>query len=370
MTIPSPTLGIVTVCWSLDIPYEKPIVCRGYRRKEEEMKLVTFGVSKPGGQTQRIGAIHQDKVIDLNMGYTRYLTDKYGNIQAYELAAAMIPPDMIAFFRRGNEGKAEAEMTIDYVAKYQTKGSSFGPQGEKIVYDTNEVKLKAPVPRPNSLRDYLTFEGHASFSGKKQLDKGWYEIPVCYKGNPDTVIGPDEIILWPAFTDLLDYELEYGVYIGKEGKNIARARANEYIAGYTIFNDVSARDIQLQEMLAGGVGPAKGKDTCSVMGPCLVTAEEVDPDNLRMMARVNGELWSDNNSGTAYWTWPQIIEFASMEETLYPGDFLGSGTVEHGCGMELNRWIQPGDVIELEVEGIGILRNRVGEKPPKRTFTR
>ena len=334
------------------------------------MKLVTFGVSKPGGQTQRIGAIHQDKVIDLNMGYTRYLTDKYGNIQAYELAAAMIPPDMIAFFRRGNEGKAEAEMTIDYVAKYQTKGSSFGPQGEKIVYDTNEVKLKAPVPRPNSLRDYLTFEGHASFSGKKQLDKGWYEIPVCYKGNPDTVIGPDEIILWPAFTDLLDYELEYGVYIGKEGKNIPRARANEYIAGYTIFNDVSARDIQLQEMLAGGVGPAKGKDTCSVMGPCLVTAEEVDPDNLRMMARVNGELWSDNNSGTAYWTWPQIIEFASMEETLYPGDFLGSGTVEHGCGMELNRWIQPGDVIELEVEGIGILRNRVGEKPPKRTFTR
>ena len=334
------------------------------------MKLVTFGVSKPGGQIQRIGAIRQDKVIDLNMGYTRYLTDKYGNIQAYELAAAIIPPDMIAFFRRGNEGKAEAEMTIDYVAKYQTKGSSFGPQGEKIVYDTNEVKLKAPVPRPNSLRDYLTFEGHASFSGKKQLDKGWYEIPVCYKGNPDTVIGPDEIILWPAFTDLLDYELEYGVYIGKEGKNIARARANEYIAGYTIFNDVSARDIQLQEMLAGGVGPAKGKDTCSVMGPCLVTAEEVDPDNLRMMARVNGELWSDNNSGTAYWTWPQIIEFASMEETLYPGDFLGSGTVEHGCGMELNRWIQPGDVIELEVEGIGILRNRVGEKPPKRTFTR
>jgi 2-keto-4-pentenoate hydratase/2-oxohepta-3-ene-1,7-dioic acid hydratase in catechol pathway len=89
-----------------------------------------------------------------------------------------------------------------------------------------------------------------------------------------------------------------------------------------------------------------------------------------MIARINGEVWSDNNSGTAYWTWPQIIEFASMEETLYPGDFLGSGTVEGGCGVELNRWIQPGDVIELEVEGIGILRNRVGEKPPKRTFTR
>ena len=334
------------------------------------MKLVTFGVPTPLGQIQRIGAIHRNKIIDLNMGYARYLADKHDSSQACELAGAMLPPDMIAFLRGGKEGKDRAELTIDYVGKYQGRGGLFGLRGEQVVYDMNEVKLKAPVPRPNSLRDYLTFEGHASFSGKRQLDKGWYEIPVCYKGNPDTVIGPDEVILWPAFTDLLDYELEYGIYIGKEGRNIPRERAEEYIAGYTIFNDLSARDIQLQEMLAGGLGPAKGKDTCSAMGPCLVTPDEVDPKNLRMIARVNGEVWSDNNSGTAYWSWPQVIEFASMEETLYPGDFLGSGTVEGGCGMELNRWIQPGDIIELQVEGIGILRNRVGEKPPKRTFAR
>jgi 2-keto-4-pentenoate hydratase/2-oxohepta-3-ene-1,7-dioic acid hydratase in catechol pathway len=340
------------------------------KRKERGMKLVTFAVSTPVGQIQRIGAIHQNKIIDLNTGYTRYLSDKHGNIQAYELAAAMLPPDMIAFLRMGEEGKDKAKLSLDYVRRLLVKGGLVGPRGEKIVYEMNEVKLKAPVPRPNSLRDYLAFEGHSSFSGKRQLDKGWYEMPVCYKGNPDTVIGPDEVIPWPAFTDLLDYELEYGIYVGKEGKNIRRERAEGYIAGYTIFNDVSARDIQLKEMLAGGLGPAKGKDTCSVMGPCLVTPDEVNPGNLRMMARVNGELWSENNSGTAYWTWPQIIEFVSMEETLYPGDFLGSGTVEHGCGMELNRWIQPGDVIELEVEGIGILRNRVGEKPPKRVFTR
>jgi 2-keto-4-pentenoate hydratase/2-oxohepta-3-ene-1,7-dioic acid hydratase in catechol pathway len=340
------------------------------KRKKRGMKLVTFAFSTPVGRIQRIGAIHQNKIIDLNMGYTRYLADKHGSSGAYELAAAILPPDMIAFLKRGEEGKGKAKLTIDYVARYEVKGGLVGPRSEKIVYEMNEVGLKAPVPRPNSLRDYLSFEGHSSFSGKRQLDKGWYEMPVCYKGNADTVIGPDEVIPWPAFTDLLDYELEYGVYIGKEGKNVPRGRAEEYIAGYTIFNDVSARDIQLKEMLAGGLGPAKGKDTCSVMGPCLVTADEVNPSNLQMMARVNGELWSDNNSGTAYWTWPQIIEFASMDETLYPGDFLGSGTVEHGCGMELNRWIQPGDVIELEVEGIGILRNRVGEKPPKRVFTR
>ena len=334
------------------------------------MKLVTFAVSTPVGQIQRIGAIYQSEIIDLNMGYTRYLADKHGNTEAYELAAGILPPDMIAFLRRGEEGKDRACLAIDYVAKYQAKGGLLGPREEKIIYRMDEVRLKAPVLRPNSLRDYLSFEGHSSLSGKRQLDKGWYEMPVCYKGNPDTVIGPDEVIPWPAFTDLLDYELEYGIYVGKEGRNIPRERAEEYIAGYTIFNDVSARDIQLKEMMVGGLGPAKGKDTCSVMGPCLVTPDEVDPGNLRMMARINGELWSDNNSGTAYWTWPQIIEFASMEETLYPGDFLGSGTVERGCGMELNRWIQPGDVIELEVEGIGVLRNRVGGKPPKRMFIR
>jgi len=333
------------------------------------MKFVTFEIYTTLGPVPRIGAMHQDKIIDLNMGYTRYLADKHGNGRPYELAAAVLPPKMISFFRSGQAGKEAAETTVDYVAKKQLKTPILGPKGEKIVYEMAEVKLKAPVPRPHSLRDYLAFEGHASRSGQKKLDKAWYEMPVSYRGNPDTVIGPDEIIPWPSYTDLLDYELEYGVYIGKEGKNIPREKAEEYIAGYTILNDVSARDIQMLEMVVG-LGPVKGKDFCSAMGPCLVTPDEVNPKNMHMTARINGEVWSENNSGTSYWTWPQIIEFASMEETLYPGDFLGSGTVEKGCGGELNRWIQPGDIIELDVEGIGILRNRVGEKPPKRTFNR
>jgi 2-keto-4-pentenoate hydratase/2-oxohepta-3-ene-1,7-dioic acid hydratase in catechol pathway len=333
------------------------------------MKLVTFEISTINGPMYRIGAISQDKIIDLNLGYARYLSDKKSNSRYYEMAAAAVPPDMVAFFRSGREGAEAAQTTIDYMAKKQSKESITGPSGEQIVYDMSEVILKAPVPRPNSIRDYLAFEGHASRSGQRKLDKAWYEIPVCYRGNPDTVIGPEEIIPWPAYTELLDYELEYGIYISKEGKNISREKAGEYIAGYTILNDISARDIQLREMVVG-LGPVKGKDFCSVMGPCLVTPDEIDPADMRMTARINGEVWSESNSGTSYWTWPQIIEFASMEETLYPGDFLGSGTVEKGCGGELNRWIQPGDVIELEVEGIGILRNRVGEKPPKRTFTR
>jgi 2-keto-4-pentenoate hydratase/2-oxohepta-3-ene-1,7-dioic acid hydratase in catechol pathway len=333
------------------------------------MKLVTFEISTALGPVLRIGAISQEKIIDLNMGYTRYLAAKQDGGRHYEQVATVLPPDMIAFFSSGKEGREAAEITTDYIANKKLKAPVTGPRGEKIVYDMAEVKLKAPVPRPHSIRDYLAFEGHASRSRQKKLDKAWYEIPVCYRGNPDTVIGPEDVIPWPVYTDLLDYELEYGIYIGKEGKNIPREKAGEYIAGYTILNDISARDIQLQEMVVG-LGPVKGKDFCSVMGPCLVTSDEVNPNNLHMIARINGEVWSDNNSGTSYWTWPQIIEFASTEETLYPGDFLGSGTVEGGCGLELNRWIQPGDVIELEVEGIGILRNRVGEKPPRRTFTR
>ena len=333
------------------------------------MKLVTFEISTPIGPVHRIGAINGEKVIDLNLGYTRYVVDNGNSGQPYELAAAVIPPDMICFLRSGKQGMEAAAAAIDYVTKKRPKAPITGPRGQKVVYDTADVKLKAPVPSPNSIRDYLAFEGHASRSGQRKLDPNWYEMPVCYRGNPDTVIGPDEVIPWPAYTDLLDYELEYGIYIGKEGKNIQREKAEEYIAGYTILNDISARDIQLKEMTVG-LGPVKGKDFCSVMGPCLVTPDEVYPKNMHLTARINGEVWSDNNSGTSYWTWPQIIEFASMEETLYPGDFLGSGTVEGGCGLELNRWIQPGDSIELEVEGIGILRNRVGRKPPIKTFSR
>ena len=333
------------------------------------MKLVSFEVSTSIGPLHGIGAMSQGKIIDLNMAYTCYLADKRGSYIAYELASVVVPPDMVAFLRSGWEGMEAARTALDYVVTKQAKSAIVGPMGERVVFEMPEVKLKAPVPRPNSLRDYLAFEGHASLSGLRQLDKAWYEMPVCYKGNPDTVIGPEETIPWPSYSDLLDYELEYGIYIGKEGKNIPRERAEEHIAGYSIFNDISARDIQMQEM-AVGLGPVKGKDFCSIMGPCLVTPDEIDPGNLKMIARVNGEVWSENNSGTSYWSWAQIIEFASMEETLYPGDFLGSGTVEKGCGGELNKWLQPGDIIELEVEGIGVLRNRVGEKPPKRTFTR
>ena len=326
------------------------------------MKLVTFEVSTPLGPMQRIGALTQKGLIDLNMGYTCYRYEKQGSRFAYELSSALLPPNMIDFFRTGKEGKEAAEATIKYITPLEEVS---GPNGENVIYSLDKVKMKAPVPRPNSIRDYTSYEAHVRFFQKTPTD-AWYQMPVCYKGNPDAVIGSEEEILWPSFSDRLDYEMEYGFYIGKEGINISRDQAEKYIAGYTIFNDISARDKQQQEMTAK-LGPYKGKDTCNIMGPCLVTPDEVDPNNMQMVTRVNGEVWSEGNSGTSYWTVAQLIEYASMDETLYPGDFLAMGTMGRGSGIELDKWIQPGDIIEMAADGIGILRNRVGDKMKKIT---
>ncbi|HEY9745926.1 MAG TPA: fumarylacetoacetate hydrolase family protein, partial [Oculatellaceae cyanobacterium] len=186
-----------------------------------------------------------------------------------------------------------------------------------------------------------------------------YKAPVYYKGNPHNVIGPDETVIWPSYSRLMDYELELACIIGKPGRNIPVEKAHEYIAGYAIMNDLSARDAQKHEMLCR-LGPAKGKDFATVVGPWLVTADEVkEPRNLRMTAKVNGELWSEGNSGTSHWTFEQMIAHASKEETLYPGEILGSGTVGFGCGLELGRWLQSGDTVELEIDGLGILKTQV-----------
>jgi 2-keto-4-pentenoate hydratase/2-oxohepta-3-ene-1,7-dioic acid hydratase in catechol pathway len=150
--------------------------------------------------------------------------------------------------------------------------------------------------------------------------------------------------------------------IGKTGRTIPAEGARQYIAGFTVMNDFSARDIQRREVRVR-LGPAKGKDWCTAMGPVLVTPDEIgDPYNLAMTARVNGEEWSRGNTSSIHWKFEQMIEFLSRDQTIYPGDVLGSGTVGTGCGLELDRWVKPGDVLELEIEKIGILRNRVIRK--------
>src|SRR5439155_1153594 len=237
-----------------------------------------------------------------------------------------------------------------------------GAGGETLIYLPGQVRLLAPLPNPLSLRDFYAFEDHVKRGFEKRgelMPQEWYEIPVYYKGAHHNVIGTDQDVVWPAFTKRFDYELELAIVIGKQGRNIKAERAAEYIAGFTVMNDFSARDIQRKEMKVR-LGPAKGKDWATAIGPVLVTLDEIgDPYNLRMTACVNGELSSEGSSGSIYWRFEQMIEFLSQDDTVYPGDLIGSGTVGGGCGLELDRWVQPGDLLELEIEKIGILRNRV-----------
>jgi 2-keto-4-pentenoate hydratase/2-oxohepta-3-ene-1,7-dioic acid hydratase in catechol pathway len=246
------------------------------------------------------------------------------------------------------------------------------------------LRLAAPLPRPSSLRDCLAFERHliqcmrtvaktksrpvaALDAGLERLfGRGflrppgvWYRQPIYYKGNPGSVVGHEADVRWPTLTQKLDFELEFAIVIGRGGVNIPAGQARKHIAGFLLFNDFSARDIQFDEM-AGRLGPAKTKDfdTGNALGPWLVTTDSV-PETLQLEVRVNGQKWGSGTSADMQFSMEEIIEHISRDETLFPGDVIGSGTVPGCCGLELDRWIQPGDVIELEADGLGVLRNRV-----------
>lgn len=246
--------------------------------------------------------------------------------------------------------------------------------------------FRAPLPCPAQLRDFLCFEEHLlnAFAAAKdlicarsedaeatriELDRSgayaippvWYESPIYYNASRFAVCGPDTDVFWPAYSEVMDFELEFAAVIGIGGRDIAPGDALGHVFGYTVFNDFSARDEQFRAM-AGRLGPGKGKDfdNANALGPCIVTADELtDPYSLTLTARVNGQEWSRGNSSAMFHRFEQVIAHISRSETLHPGEVLGSGTVGTGCGLEQNRYLQHGDVVELEVERIGVLRNRV-----------
>ena len=287
---------------------------------------------------------------------------------------------MIGYLSRGNKAQRAVAESLRFVADRGGEGNLLAPGGERILYAFDEVRLLAPVPRPPVIRDASAFLGHVRFgkecvSGARDIadvpadapgPEMFYKLPPYFHQSGATVAGPYDPIVKPRFTEQLDFEFEFGIYIGRKGINIAPDEAAGYIAGYTIYNDVSARDIQFQEMQLY-LGPAKGKnfEGANIMGPCLVTPDEIDPDDLRMVVRVNGEVVVDDHSSGMYHKFPRIIEFISQEEYLYPGDFIASGTCDHGTCMTstLKRWLQVGDVVEMEMEGIGVIRNEVVSSP-------
>ena len=293
---------------------------------------------------------------------------------------------MLAFLEGASESREAAQQTFEFALSQRPDG---------VIIDTPSIELLAPVPRPESIREFMVFEQHVINCTRRfqmprwraavdrsiekrfgregtlarRLAKPWYERPIYYKGNRMSVIGDGAEVTIPRYTQQFDWELEFGIFLCKKGRNIPKEKAREFIGGYTIFNDFSARDIQKSEM-GGRLGPAKGKDFDggNSMGPVLVTPDEIpDPYNLAMRARINGEEVSYGHTKGMRWKFEDLIAYVSQDETLYPGEFFGSGTgtvAESGpnrccCGLEMGRFLKAGDTIELEVEKIGSLKNRV-----------
>jgi len=251
------------------------------------------------------------------------------------------------------EGDRVVELGADHLVAVLEAAGDVPEVGDAALAD---VRLGAPVPEPPSVRDFFAFEQHvATTRGNRggEVPAEWYEIPVFYFSNPAAIYGPDDEIPYPLATEELDYELEVAAVIGAGGR----------IAGFTVMNDWSSRDLQRKEVRVG-LGPAKGKDFATSLGPLLVTVDEFAGGEAEMVARVNGEERSRGNLRDLYHGWDAILERAALNTRLRPGDVLGSGTVGTGCILEANdgRWLQVGDVVELEVEGIGVLRNTVA--PP------
>lgn len=328
------------------------------------MRYVTFTLS-PNDRAYHLGAVLGELVIDLEAART------------WAQGARSLPPEPLSrtFFELLQAGEPAWAYTRNLINilegedPLRLKSSQHKPVG----YPLTKVILYPPLPRPMSLRDFYAFEGHvaAAFANRgKQVPEEWYQFPAFYYSNPNAIFGPNEVVPYPSYTQELDYELEVACVIGKPGINLAVEDAEQFIFGYTIFNDWSARDVQRLERNVG-LGPAKAKDFASSLGPWIVTPDELNDRStgrpgvydLQMTARINGEERSCGNWKDIHFSFGEMIARASMDVYLLPGDVIGSGTVGTGCLLELTKgqgpWLQHGDLVELEIERLGILANRV-----------
>lgn len=290
-----------------------------------------------------------------------------------QLRAGLLVNNGIVDINKASNGELPSCL-LEYLKnleRYSPILNSLNLTEKKPNFSLEEVQLQAPLPNPPSFRDYMSFEKHVKNSRKKigdSVPKQWYEIPVFYFSNHHVIVGPEAPIEIPSKTKCLDFELEIACIIGKQGKNIKAENADDYIFGYTILNDFSARDLQAQVMSVG-LGPAKGKDFATSIGPFIVTKDEIEGFksgkgyDLKMTAKVNGKQMTSGNWNEIYYSFAKMIERASDSVPLYPGDILGSGTVGWGCIGELpteeQHWLKPNDVVELEVERLGVLKNKI-----------
>ena len=327
------------------------------------MKLATF--TTKGNDNPRYGFKKGKYIIDI-LYLSKFLQEKNKDDRFLNL-----PPSLKESLKDWNKNfkifKDLSNAFLDENLNVKTK------DGYQIAQLESDINFLAPVPNPPSFRDFYAFEQHVRSARKLrglEMHPDWFKIPIFYFSNAGAVYGHGEPIPYPKGTQELDFELEFAVIIANGGSDINKKDANNYIAGYTICNDWSARDLQREEM-AMSLGPAKGKDFATSFGPFMVTPDELErkwDDNgklhLRMTCHVNGNLISDGNTNDLYHPFTKMIERASMNTNLMPGDYLGSGTVGTGCILELRPentggWLKKGDIIKLEVEDLGVLKNTI-----------
>jgi 2-keto-4-pentenoate hydratase/2-oxohepta-3-ene-1,7-dioic acid hydratase in catechol pathway len=328
------------------------------------MKLVTYSDNKNPRKT-RAGILWGDWVLD-----TQELKEKAGkNDIRIPKTIRKLPdelPSVLELLQRGPR-------LLDDIKNLSWRFfNRIKPRDQQSLRKLQSVTIRTPIPHPPTLRDFYAFEDHVKAARARrglEMIPEWYEFPAFYYSNPTVIIGPDDNVPYPSYTKALDFELEIACVIGQPGENISESKAESHIAGYMIMNDWSARDIQQREMKIG-LGPAKAKDFATSLGPWLVTRDEledrlVNPGKFRleMTATVNKKQLSKSNMEKMHWTFPQMIARASQSVELQAGDVFGSGTAGTGCilelGTEVHRWLQPGDVVELQVERLGTLANKI-----------
>jgi 2-keto-4-pentenoate hydratase/2-oxohepta-3-ene-1,7-dioic acid hydratase in catechol pathway len=325
------------------------------------MRIVTF--EEPYYHKERLGLwIGDDQIIDANYAYSRMLKDQ-GEDYPTRFADAFVPPNMIGFLQAGEKSMKAARETEKFVNEIGS-GKISGPLGEQTLFQFSKVKIKAPVPNPGKI---IHTAGNFREHAKEGSESGWeFPMPhwISFLKSPSAIIGYDENVVCPKFTKMLDHEIELAIIIGRKGKRLTKEAAWDSIAGFTIFNDITARDIQREEMKTGLLNFGKNLDTFALFGPCFVPRDDIgDVKNLKIECRVNGDPRQVSNTNHLSVSIPEIVEHYSWV-TLYPGDIITTGTVSGVAAFRKEPekyFLKPGDLLESEIENIGILRNHIVE---------
>ena len=327
------------------------------------MKLGSFEIATPLGAVRRVGVQHAAGVVDATAARIAFLEKSLPAAAAERVGTAQVPPDMIALL---GSGAPALDWIAEAIEAVLARGQEATSRGQRIVHAEADIRQIAPVPRPPGVANFSAWPAHTAAGAAKGFnlkaaEEGTGVMPY-WKGNPDSYVGPGTVLEFPPYADELDVECELVCIVGTGGRDLDHAAAARAIAGYTIVNDVSARDIQRAEMKTGR-GPSKGKDfdTGNVMGPWIVTCDEAgDPRGLHLSLHINGEQLSESDATGMMWDFPQMLGYLSCGQTVHPGQVISSGCYAGGSALDLDRHLKPGDLVELRISKIGSLINRIG----------